>query len=129
MCDYSLESYASRPAQAGETLVIHRFPSGSMGFVAPDNTACATCLQAGTELTLTDLPPDFTDRWGFHATERATFITTSGIYRDGLRIKDATFSMQQLPPGVHAVVVPKAVEMVLVDACPEVAAPRELVDA
>ena len=33
MCDYSLELYRSRPATKNETVTLHRFPSGTMGFV------------------------------------------------------------------------------------------------
>ena len=35
MCDYSLEFYRSRPAQAGEKYETCCFPSGTVGFIAP----------------------------------------------------------------------------------------------
>ena len=35
MCDYSLMSFPNRLAVMGEELVVHRFPSGSMGLTAP----------------------------------------------------------------------------------------------
>jgi hypothetical protein len=35
MCDYSLMHYANRLAREGEELIVHRFPSGSLGLVSP----------------------------------------------------------------------------------------------
>jgi hypothetical protein len=50
MCDYSLENNLSRPANVGEKLTIRRFPSGTRGFAAPENSAMAVCVLPGTEL-------------------------------------------------------------------------------
>lgn len=51
MCDYSLESVASRPAMVGDKLVSSRF-SGSItrGFAAQGEPDVAVCLLPGTEL-------------------------------------------------------------------------------
>ena len=51
MCDYSLESVASRPAKVGDRLVSSNF-SGSItrGFVAVGEPNVAVCLLPGTEL-------------------------------------------------------------------------------
>jgi hypothetical protein len=38
MCDYSLEQYRSRPARVGESYLTHRFPSGTIGFIAPGDS-------------------------------------------------------------------------------------------
>ena len=35
MCDYSLETYRSRPAQLGERYETHQFPSSSIGLLPP----------------------------------------------------------------------------------------------
>ena len=43
MCDYSLEIYRSRPAVQGEQYTLHRFRSGTIGFVAPADCTTAVC--------------------------------------------------------------------------------------
>ena len=51
MCDYSLHAVASRPAKAGETLVITTFPrTSTRGFAAEGEPGVAVCLLPGTEL-------------------------------------------------------------------------------
>jgi hypothetical protein len=35
MCDYSLHGIKNRLAEAGETLVVHRFHTGSKGLTSP----------------------------------------------------------------------------------------------
>ena len=51
MCDYSLESVASRPAVVGDKLVSNRFgESITRGFCAVDAPNVAVCLLPGTEL-------------------------------------------------------------------------------
>jgi len=50
MCDYSLEHTLSRHAKTGDKLTTHRFPSGTLGFAAPENSAMAVCVLPGTEL-------------------------------------------------------------------------------
>jgi hypothetical protein len=51
MCDYSLHAVASRPAEAGETLVTTSFHGTSTrGFAAKDAPGVAVCLLPGTEL-------------------------------------------------------------------------------
>lgn len=52
MCDYSLEHYASRPAQAGEDLSVTRMGSGCVGLKVPDATDCVACVSEGTILRL-----------------------------------------------------------------------------
>lgn len=78
MCDYSLESYVSRPAKVGERLRTYTFPSGSAGMVGiyegPNGPptllaqamrmlktlngdwdfGCAVCLEPGTELMFSE---------------------------------------------------------------------------
>ena len=51
MCDYSLEHVASRPAAAGQQLVITRFPPlMTRGFTEVGEPAVAICLLPGTEV-------------------------------------------------------------------------------
>ena len=51
MCDYSMHAIASRPAQAGETLVSTDFRgSCTRGFASAGETEVAVCLLPGTEL-------------------------------------------------------------------------------
>ena len=37
MCDYSMASVSTRLAQAGEELVVHRFPAGTLGLASRDD--------------------------------------------------------------------------------------------
>ena len=51
MCDYSLHAVESRAAEAGETLVVSRFPGTSTrGFASPEAPSVAVCLRPGTEV-------------------------------------------------------------------------------
>jgi hypothetical protein len=50
MCDYSLETTASRPAIVGDRLVTCRFKFYTGGFCAIDEPDVAVCLLPGTEL-------------------------------------------------------------------------------
>jgi hypothetical protein len=42
MCDYSLHEYQSRLAQEGETLIVHRFVSTTVGLTSPADLQAAT---------------------------------------------------------------------------------------
>jgi hypothetical protein len=51
MCDYSLQSVASRPAKVGDRLVSTRFENSvTRGFAAVDQPDVAICLLPGTEV-------------------------------------------------------------------------------
>jgi hypothetical protein len=50
MCDFSLYSVRSRPAQVGDKLITHDFGTGTRGFAAVDDFNLAVCLMPGTEL-------------------------------------------------------------------------------
>jgi hypothetical protein len=51
MCDYSLESFKSRPAVVGDRLVVRGFVTGTTGFVDTSHPRDgAVCLLPGTEL-------------------------------------------------------------------------------
>ena len=51
MCDYSLHSVKTRPAQVGDKLTTRRFLSGTRGFSASEDVNVAVCLLPGTELS------------------------------------------------------------------------------
>ncbi len=50
MCDYSLDSVASRPAKVGDKLTTWDFGTGTIGFAAAENARVAVCVLPGTEL-------------------------------------------------------------------------------
>jgi hypothetical protein len=50
MCDFSLKSLRSRPAQVGDKLVTRDFGTGTRGFAAADDLGLAVCVMPGTEL-------------------------------------------------------------------------------
>jgi hypothetical protein len=50
MCDYSLQTVRSRPAEVGETLKTQHFNTGTIGFAAPEDANTAVCVLPGTEL-------------------------------------------------------------------------------
>ena len=65
MCDYSLESQASRPAAAGDRLVTTSFPrSTTRGFCAAGERGVAVCLKPGTEMAF-DAPVAFSGFFRF----------------------------------------------------------------
>ena len=69
MCDYSLEMYASRPAQESEKYVTIRFPSGSIGLAVPGDCKTAVCVQYDTPLTLENVRDDLQVRFGVKSEE------------------------------------------------------------
>jgi hypothetical protein len=50
MCDYSLQSVASRPAAVGDKLTTRNFGTGTRGFGASEDRTTAVCLVPGTEV-------------------------------------------------------------------------------
>ena len=52
MCDYSLETYSSRPAREFERYETQRFPSGSIGLASPGDCRTAVCVQYDTRLLI-----------------------------------------------------------------------------
>jgi len=107
MCDYSLEMYRSRPAQKGEEYITNKFPTGSVGFVAPGDQSVAICMNCDTELELANLPAHLRQQAGLSETEIATFTQIDGPYhRDAVRFRNGkVLTLQQLGPGVIASLV------------------------
>src|ERR1039458_5633999 len=50
MCDFSLQSVRSRPAQVGDKLLTRNFGTGTRGFATADDLGLAVCVMPGTEL-------------------------------------------------------------------------------
>jgi hypothetical protein len=116
MCDYSLEMYHSRPARAGERYVLHRFRSGSLGFVDPTDCETAVCIPVGARLRLEGISPRMRQAYSLGWTEEVvmTRVPYSGrVHRDGVRAaNNREFLLQSLDPGVSAVLLPRDLEAV-----------------
>ncbi|MFC5066865.1 hypothetical protein [Flaviflagellibacter deserti] len=70
MCDYSLESVASRPAKVGDKLVSTSFPgTTTRGFSAVGEPNMAVCLLPGTEIAF-DKEIECEGALGFLATRK-----------------------------------------------------------
>lgn len=110
MCDYSLEMYASRPAQEGEQYQTVRFPTGSVGLSAAGDTSKAICVACDTRLTLENIPVEVQKLAGVGPTANVTFVSIPhGAYRDGVAFDTGkSISLQVLGAGVRASLVPTA---------------------
>lgn len=106
MCDYSLETYSSRPARESERYETTRFPSGSIGLATPGDCTTAICVQYDTQLRLERIPANVQASLKVAETADVTFIRLDhGAYRDGVRFANGKrISLQQLNVGVSAVV-------------------------
>jgi hypothetical protein len=51
MCDFSLHSIKSRPAEVGDRLTTRDFGTGTRGLSASEDASVAVCLRPGTELS------------------------------------------------------------------------------
>jgi hypothetical protein len=102
MCDFSLELYRSRPAQAGERYETRRFASGSIGFIAPGDPSTAVCMACDTRLRLEGLPQALQKACGVKADEDVTFVRLeAGPYHDGVCFDNGyKVSLQKLGVGV-----------------------------
>jgi len=107
MCDYSLEAYRSRPAEAGEKLTLERFPSGSMGFTSGSVCDLAVCVPEKTTMLLDGLGEAVRQAYGVGAVEEVkTTRLEGGPYKDGVRFANGTeVLLQRLDRGLKAVVV------------------------
>ncbi len=114
MCDYSLETYSSRPAREFERYVTRRFASGSIGLTTPGHGDIAVCIRYGSRLTLEDIPLAAGRLADAAAIEDAVFVRLeNGAYRDGVRFANGRhLSLQQLSIGVSVTVIP-GVEAIL----------------
>lgn len=107
MCDYSLEMYHSRPAMKGERYETIRFPSGSIGFVAPQDHSTAVCMACDTRLELSNIPSELQKTHALSDRALVTFVHIEhGLHHDGVRFANGReINLQQLGTGVAAEVV------------------------
>lgn len=137
ICDYSLELYRSRPAQVEENLTLHRFPSGTLGFVGKSGagddvdkeTAC--CLIAGATITLSGISEPVCKAFDLQPVEEATFTkldVTGHAHKDALLFGNGrTVLLQSINPGARAQVTGNTSELDKV--APAVEATPDAVDA
>ena len=114
MCDYSLMGFPNRLAVAGEELVVHRFPTTSLGLVSPSSLTpaedskdrprgfwstlkswfqeappvVAVCIPPGSQLLLQDVPSCIQERLRVGSIEEVTFTQTTAsanAHRDAIR--------------------------------------------
>jgi hypothetical protein len=102
MCDYSLETYRSRPAQLGERYETHLFRSYSIGFIAPGDSLTAICMACDMKLRLEGIPERVQRAKAVSANEDVTFTRLEkGFHHDGVRFANgAEATLQELGPGV-----------------------------
>ena len=86
MCDYSLAGIPSRLAVEGEQLVVHRFPTGSLGLASPCASASkqwfpkqtpAVCVPPGARLLLKEIPKCLQREIGVGPAEEVIFVQLS----------------------------------------------------
>jgi hypothetical protein len=118
MCDYSLHSVRSRPAETGDRLMTTKF-RGTMtrGFAAVDEQGVAVCLRPGTELVFdSDAEQGNTfARWlpflrrksaGRVARFRQVHVDRHDTHHDALEFADGTVVLLTcLRPGQHATIL------------------------
>jgi hypothetical protein len=104
MCDYSLEMYRTRPAQAGEQYETHCFSSGTVGLIARGDPSTAVCVACDTRLQLEGIPETVQRACGVTADETVVFTRLeAGPHHDGVRFANgAEVTLQRLGPGVKA---------------------------
>jgi hypothetical protein len=129
MCDYSLELYRSRPAVQEEQYTLHRFPSGTMGFVAGTDCETAVCMPAGARLSLEGINETVQRAFSIGPTEDVTMIrldVTGHAHRDAVRFANGReVLLQSLNAGVSAKLAARDLDKVLGLKTPA----TELVDA
>ena len=127
MCDYSLHGIQNRLAEEGETLVVHRFFTGSKGLTSPEYLeptaqpkglmamlksyfafpgqpkACAVCMPDGARLILYGISSKLQEAHGLDSTETVTFRQLSAeahTYRDAIEFKNGVrVRLQELEEG------------------------------
>ena len=98
MCDYSLELYGSRQAVNEEHYTLHRFSSGTLGFVAEGDCTTAICMPAGVRLRLEGLDKRLQRSLRVGATEEVVMIRhpfRNHTHRDGVRFANGREVMLQ----------------------------------
>ncbi len=106
MCDYSLELYRSRPAVQEEQYTLHRFPSGTMGFVAARDCETAVCMPADARLHLEGIGETVQRAFAVGPVEDVVMTrldVTGHAHRDAVRFANGReVLLQSLNAGVSA---------------------------
>ena len=115
MCDYSLHSIKSRPANVGDKLTTRDFGTGTRGFAASENPSVAVCVLPGTELAFADEVERLLPRlWPWHdsAIKHKTAIFRQinkdkvAAHHDALEFPDGQIVLlTSLSEGQHATVL------------------------
>jgi hypothetical protein len=117
MCDYSLELYRSRPAAQEEQYTLHRFPSGTMGFVAGTDCETAVCMPAGARLSLEGINETVQRAFSLGSVEEVTMTrleVTGHAHRDAVRFGNGReVLLQSLNAGVTCRLAPRDLDKVL----------------
>jgi len=117
MCDYSLELYRSRPAAQEEQYTLHRFPSGTMGFVAGTDCETAVCMPAGARLSLEGINETVQRAFSIGPREEVTMTrleVTGHAHRDAVRFGNGReVLLQSLNAGVTCRLAPRDLDKVL----------------
>ena len=117
MCDYSLELYRSRPATQEEQYTLHRFPSGTMGFVAGTDCETAVCMPAGAKLSLEGINETVQRAFSIGPAEVVTMTrleVTGHAHRDAVRFGNGReVLLQSLNAGVTCTLAPRDLDKVL----------------
>jgi hypothetical protein len=111
MCDYSLEFYRSRPAVNEEEYTLHRFRSGTLGFIAGTDCTTAVCMPAGVRLHLEGLDKRLQRALCVGPTEEVVMIRLpfrDNFHCDGVRFGNGReVLLQSLNAGLSAMLVPR----------------------
>ena len=106
MCDYSLELYRSRPAVQEEQYTLHRFPSGTMGFVSGVDCDTAVCMPACAKLRLEGIGETVQRAFAVGPAEEVVMTrleVTGHAHRDAVRFANGReVLLQSLNAGVSA---------------------------
>ena len=117
MCDYSLELYRSRPAAQEEQYTLHRFPSGTMGFVSGTDCETAVCMPAGARLSLEGINETVQRAFSIGPAEQVTMTrleVTGHAHRDAVRFTNGReVLLQSLNAGVTCRLAPRDLDEVL----------------
>jgi hypothetical protein len=131
MCDYSLQGIRNRLAEQGESLVVHRFQTGSKGLTCPVDLQqqkkpetwiaalkqffsgspeeCAVCIPDGARLRLTGISASIQRRCGVSAEEGVIFRQLSAddaTYRDAVEFRNGQrVRLQELDEGQSCTVL------------------------
>jgi hypothetical protein len=130
MCDYSLHGIRSRLAEEGETLVIHRFCTGSKGltsseYLKPTESAkgfmailrrmfaskskeCAVCIPDGAKLVLCGISSALQQALDLSTSETVTFrqLSSDAAIRDAVEFQSGVkVRLQELDEGQNVEVL------------------------